>query len=184
MLTIIGGLDIETTGLSQSDGHRIIEIALHPFVLETQQRLTPLLWRINPERSIDPAAQAVHKISFEDVMLCPKWGDVAPRFALALSKMNAVVAHNGESFDIPFINGEFMRIGQPAPSNYALVDTCVQGRWATPMGKIPNLRELCFATGVDYNPELAHRADYDVDCMMKAFFVGYEKGFFKIPAQA
>lgn len=56
----------------------------------------------------------------------------------------------------------------------------VQGRWATPMGKYPSLKELCFACDVPYDPEKAHGAEYDVDMMMQSFLFGYKLGFFKV----
>jgi DNA polymerase-3 subunit epsilon len=176
-MNIITGLDIETTGLSQEKGHRIIEIAVVLYDATTQKEIGKFVRRINPERSIDPAAQAVHGISFEDLSGCPKWEEVAPQFVKILEKSALLVAHNGKGFDLPFIEGELKRVGLTFPSTPNF-DTMVEGRWATFMGKLPSLKELCFATGIEYDPSKAHGAEYDVKVMMDAFFHGLNKGFF------
>lgn len=177
-MRIITGLDIETTGLEQEKGHRIIEVAACLYDADTQRQVARFVKRINPERSIDPKAQAVHGISFDDLVGCPKWEDVAPKLAEIMSKSSLIVAHNGDSFDLPFIGNEFKRIGIAIPE-VKCFDTMVNGRWATALGKLPNLGELCFATGVEYDPSKAHGAEYDVEVMMSAFFEGVRTGFFK-----
>ena len=181
---IVGGLDIETTGLEQEKGHRIIEIAVLPYLYdELTGTVTPkgkFVQRINPQRAIDPGAYAVHGISYEDLAYCPTLEEVAPKVVRLLSACNLLVAHNGNGFDLPFIAAELLRIGQPIPDVEA-VDTMVQGRWATPMGKLPNLGEFCFATGVDYDKSKAHAAEYDVEVMMEGFFVALRKGFIQLP---
>jgi DNA polymerase-3 subunit epsilon len=176
-MALVGGLDLETTGLSQPDGHRIIEIALCLYDLDTEEFKGKFVQRINPQRPIDPKAQAVHGISFDQVAMCPVWDEIAPKVSKILSKVDVLIAHNGEGFDIPFLYGEFARLGiaaYPQP----LVDTMLQARWATPYGKYPTLGELCFACDVEYDHAKAHGAEYDVDVMVKSFFKGYKRGFF------
>lgn len=181
---IIGGLDTETTGLSQADGHRIIEAAIKLYHYSPSKRIHKPIYqfeqRINPGRSIDPAAQAVHGISFEMLESSPRWEIVAPQVAKVMSKCDIIVAHNGDGFDLPFVANELLRVGIAVP-DVRTVDTMLQGTWATPLGKLPNLRELCFACGVDYDPSKAHAAMYDVDVMMESFFIGLKDGFFTIP---
>ena len=177
---ILGGTDIETTGLDQSKGHRIIEVAMSLYDSDSQRLLGKFVQRINPQRSIDPGAQAVHGISFDEVSGCPVWEEVAPKLVKIMQRCDVIVAHNGEGFDLPFIAGELLRIGQPVP-NVKVFDTMLEGRWATPLGKVPNLGELCFACGVNYDKSLAHAADYDVSIMMQCLFVGIQKGFYKLP---
>lgn len=173
------GLDIETTGLDQEKGHRIVEIAAILYDSESEKKLLEFTQRINPQRSIDPGAQAVHHISFEDVSGCPTWEEVAPKVLKILQASNVVIAHNGMGFDIPFIAGELRRIGKEVPV-IEVFDTMVAGRWSTVMGKVPNLGELCFATGTEYDVSKAHAATYDVEVMMSCFFKGRAKGFFNL----
>ncbi|MDL2284885.1 3'-5' exonuclease, partial [Oxalobacter sp. OttesenSCG-928-P03] len=134
---------------------------------------------INPGRPIDAKAQAVHGITFEMLTKEPEWEVVAPKLQRVISASEIIVAHNGLGFDMPFVTHELKRAGLEVPEK-KVVDTCVDGRWATPLGKIPNLRELCFACNVEYDPDSAHAAEYDVDVMMKCFFHGYKKGFFRV----
>lgn len=179
---ILAGCDIETTGLDQSAGHRIIEIAI-VFYDETGKRLGAWEQRINPQRPIDAKAQEVHGIAFSDLAECPTWEAVAPKVSMLLAKPQVVVAHNGAGFDLPFIANELIRVGQPVSSPH-VIDTMLDGRWATPLGKLPNLGELCFATGIPYDKSQAHAATYDVEVMMAAFFVGLRKGFYQLPIGA
>jgi DNA polymerase-3 subunit epsilon len=178
-MTVFVGIDIETTGLKQQDGHRIIEFGAVLYDLESKRMLGKYIQRINPQRPIDPKAQAVHGISFEDVANMPTLEEVAPMIIKVMNAGQFHVAHNGEGFDLPFIRNELLRIGFDLEIR-PLVDTMLQARWATCSGKSPNLGELCFATGVDYDASLAHGAEYDIQVMTESFFIGYEKGFFKV----
>ena len=183
---IIAGLDIETTGLSQVDGHRIIEIAVilyrHDPVSGTSEKVGSFEQRLNPERGIDAKAQEIHGISSDDLIGKPKWEEVAPKLAKLLSMCHYVVMHNGIGFDAPFLIGEFIRVGEVCPPMF-VVDTMLDGRWATPDGAIPNLGALCFASGVDYDKSKAHGASYDVEVMMQCFFKQWPLGFFSLPTQ-
>lgn len=181
-MSIILGLDLETTGLEQSKGHRIIEVACLLYDADSENLLGKYVQRINPQRSIDPGAQAVHGISFDMVSACPTWEEVAPKVVKIMQKSNLIVAHNGIGFDLPFTAGELLRIGLPIP-DVKVFDTMVDGRWATAMGKLPNLRELCFACGIEYDTEKAHAAEYDVHVMMASYFHGRRKGAFKYEQQ-
>lgn len=42
MTTIVGGVDIESTGLDFTSGHKIIEIAITRYELETQKHIDSL----------------------------------------------------------------------------------------------------------------------------------------------
>lgn len=178
--TLIAGLDIETTGLSQADGHRIIEVALDIYDLNAARRIGSFVSRVNPQRPIDPDAQDVHKISFDMLTHEPLWGAVAPKVSALLGRCHYVVAHNGDGFDMPFVYAELMREGCSLP-NPGLIDTMLQARWATADGSLPNLGALCFACGVDYDTNKAHGALYDVEVMMASFFSQYPRGFFQLP---
>lgn len=180
----IAGLDIESTGLDVTEGHRIIELGmiLYDFddVSGDFKRIGAFNQRVNPQRPIDAAAQAVHGISFDDVAMEPTWDVIAPKLVKIMSSVQVVVAHNGDGFDLPFITHELLRIGLPIP-DVKTVDTMVNARWATPNGKYPNLGELCFACDVDYDPAKAHGALYDVEVMMECFIKAYKQGFYKLP---
>lgn len=177
-MTIITGLDIETTGLLTPD-HRIIEVAAVLYNLETGEQKGRWLQRVNPERPVEAKALDVHGITFEEVAHCPKFDSVADRLLKILRVSNYVVAHNGEEFDLPFIEQELRRVGRVMPP-VRVIDTMKQARWATPLGKHPTLGELCFACRVPYDPSKAHGALYDVTVMMESFFHAYKRGFFSL----
>lgn len=185
ILTLTIG-DIESTGLEQKDGHRIIEVAFAVFAYNTDDdthRQLGKTWvqRINPMRTIDPAAEAVHKISLPMLRGCPTWDVVAPTVNKILSKTNIFVAHNA-AFDAPFLALELLRAGFPIP-NFDVFCTMDNGRGSTGMGKAPNLGELCFACGVEYDPDAAHAADYDTDVLAQCYWRGIEIGLFKKPTE-
>lgn len=182
---VVGVTDIESTGLKVEDGHRIIEIAYSAWAYDTvtgDRRKIGKTWlqRIDPKRPIDAGAQAVHGISLADLKGCPEWSAVAPTVYKLMSKTNVIVAHNAE-FDIPFIGYELIRLGYKLP-DLKVFCTMMHGRGATAFGKAPNLGELCYATGVDYDAETAHAADYDVEVLETAYWKGVESGLFQAPS--
>jgi DNA polymerase-3 subunit epsilon len=176
---IIQGLDTETTGLEQEKGHRIIEIALLSYDSDTRKLVDKYVQRIDPERSIDPKAQEVHGIGYNELVGMPKWDIVAPEVYRRMNDADLAVAHN-KGFDLPFICLELVRVGQSIP-NVESFCTMDNGRWATFDGKSPKLMELCFALGVPYDPKLAHAAEYDVERMMDCFWRGLDRGWYKLP---
>jgi DNA polymerase-3 subunit epsilon len=134
-MRLIAGFDLETTGLLAPE-HRICEIALLLYDVDTEQRVGSLIRRFNPGRPIDPEAQAVHGITFEELAHHPLLEDSAD----TLDKIEKIarasqcwVAHNGDGFDMPFIAQEFVRVGRTLPMIKSF-DTMLQGRWASPAG--------------------------------------------------
>lgn len=177
MTTIYTGLDIESTGLEQAEGHRIIEISIIHYNAATKMPFAMYEQRIDPQRPIDAKAQSVHGIAYTDLVGYPVWDDVAHAIHRELSGgTDLLIAHNAK-FDLPFIAGELARVGlsmPPAP-HYCTMEN---GRWACFDGKLPKLQELCFALGLPYDPKKAHAAEYDVERMMACFFAGQDRGFF------
>ena len=94
-----------------------------------------------------------------------------------LKVTDIMIAHNA-AFDAPFLAYELLRLGQPVNQDMEVFCTMQAGRFATPLGKPPRLVELCWALGVPFVAEDAHRAIYDVDRMMEAVSVGIAKGYF------
>lgn len=180
---IVAGIDLETTGLLDPE-HRIIEVAILRFeydpVSKVHTQVGSGLWRINPERTIEAKARAVHGISESDLIGKPNFRGVANEIAGALMGVDIGVAHNGLDFDFPFLLQEFER-ERLDPPNFTPFDTMLEGRFATPMGSVPNLGALCFACGVPYDRSQAHGALYDVQVMMECFFFGLRRGCFALP---
>jgi DNA polymerase-3 subunit epsilon len=177
---IITGMDVETTGLTNPD-HRLIEVYVGHWDLDSRKLVDEYFQRINPGRSIQAEAERVHGISGAMLAGSPPWESVADRVREELSKGDFVVGHNLDGFDIPFINFELERV-KLQPLSVKTIDTMLQGRCATAYGKVPRLQELCWAFDVPYDTTLAHKAAYDVKVMMDAFFKGLDQGWFKLEA--
>ena len=182
-MIIVSGLDLETTGLKQEEGHRIIEIGLSMFKSHDGITFEKLgrtwLQRINPMRAIDPGAQRVHGIDITDLKGCPEWSEVAPKFNKFMSHTDLLVCHNA-AFDAPFVALELIRAGFDMPE-FEVFCTMLQGRQVTSMGKLPSLAELAWAFNREYDTSQAHAADYDIDLTMGCFFDGLKQGVFQLP---
>lgn len=174
------GIDIETTGLLAPD-QRIVEV--NASLWQHGRKLLNFTSLVDPQRSIEKEALAVHGITPAKLVGAPLWPEVATKLHAVMSKATKWVWHNGDDFDGPFIEQEFKRAGLVMPTRPA-VDTMKQGIWAHHSGKKPNLAELCFACEVPYDPALAHAAEYDVDCMMECYFRAKSWGFYEIPQLA
>lgn len=177
---LIGGLDLETTGFDAATGDRIVEVALVKARIGADGRLEIVEeyeQRVNPERPIPADATNVHGITYEMVAACPKWAAVAPVVQKKLVGLDLLVIHN-EDFDAPFLAHELLRMGLELPEVQTYC-TMKNGRWATYDGKWPNLGELAFACGVDYDPEKAHGALYDIQVMLACYAEGKRRGFYE-----
>jgi DNA polymerase-3 subunit epsilon len=173
------GLDTETTGLDPHTGDKIIEVALLTYDADSHELIDSYITRIDPERSINPKAQEVHGIRYEELVGCPKFNDVAHEIVARNKDADLMVAHNLE-FDAGFLVVQLAAAGVAMP-NIAVFDTMKEARWATHNGKYPRLQELCFSLGVEYDTSAAHAATYDVDVMMQCLWKGAERGFYTLP---
>ena len=178
---LIAGFDSETTGLENED--RVIELAISLMDIDTGDFVYRYEQRFNSGgQPIHPKALAVHHIHPADIAGCPDFSTCIPTFNKIATICPIWLAHNSE-FDLRMLAAEFNRLSLPMPK-LTVLDSMTEGRWATPNGKSPNLGELCFALGVDYDPALAHSALYDVEILLKAWYEGYRRGFFHYPEVA
>ena len=179
---IVTVLDTETTGANVEED-KIIEAAISVYKVDSEYNYsqvgktwTPMIWT---PKAIDPKAQAVHGISKADLEGKPSFAEVAPKLISILEKSDVVVAHNGYGFDFPIIAFNLIAEELSVP-DFVAFDTMIEGRGCTALGKVPNLSELCWSMGVDYDPDLAHRADYDTDVLAKSLFSGCKLGYFDL----
>lgn len=100
-------LDTETTGLETAAGHRIIEIGCVELV---NRRYTANHFHryVNPERTVEAGALAVHGIDDEFLSRQPHFAEVAGEF-IDFVRGAELVIHNAE-FDVDFINHELDRL--------------------------------------------------------------------------
>lgn len=160
-------LDTETTGLEPAQGHRIIEIGAVEIV---DRRLTGRIYHVylNPEREVDPGAQAVHGLSNEFLADKPRFAEQVDAF-LAFVDAAELIIHNAP-FDIGFLNAELGRLdrGDMAACVLGVTDTLKMARQLHP-GQKNNLDALCRRYGVDNTGREYHGALLDSELLAEVW---------------
>ncbi len=158
-------LDIETTGLSPQEGHRIVEIA----ALEMKNKaLTGKKFHfyVNPERNIPEEAYRIHGISSEFLKNKPLFRDIADEL-LEFIGSSALVIHNAV-FDISFINHELSLLKKPSIELTRAIDTLIIARKMFP-GMRTNLDALCKRFGIDNSFRQFHGALKDTVLLAEVY---------------
>lgn len=116
-------LDVETTGLSPMEGHRVCEVA----VLRTKggRILDHYSSLLHPGRPIPPEAGRINGISDEMVAFSPAFADIAAKLRQKLEQ-TAVVCHNAP-FDVAFLEAEFGKANLSFPA-VPVLDTLTLAR--------------------------------------------------------
>ena len=161
-------LDTETTGLSTSQGHRIIEIGCIEMV---NRRLTGREYHrfLNPERDVDEGAQAVHGIGREQLENEPFFREIVDEF-LDFIRDAELVIHNAE-FDVGFLEYELQLMEHPQPkiTDHCLVlDTLKIAREMHP-GQRNSLDALCKRYSVDASKRDVHGALIDSELLARVY---------------
>jgi len=161
-------LDTETTGLSTSKGHRIIEIGCLELA---DRRLTGREFHrfLNPDRDIDQGAEAVHGISRADLETEPRFPEIADEF-LAFIKDAELIIHNA-TFDVGFLEHELklMKHKKPKIEHHASVlDTLPLAREMHP-GQRNSLDALCKRYEVDATKRDVHGALIDSELLANVY---------------
>jgi DNA polymerase-3 subunit epsilon len=161
-------LDTETTGLSTSHGHRIIEIGCIELV---NRRLTGREFHrfLNPDREIDEGAEAVHGISRADLETAPRFPEVVDEL-LEFLKEAELVIHNAD-FDVGFIEHELKLMKHPLPKieqHATVLDTLKVARKMHP-GQRNSLDALCKRYEVDASKRDVHGALIDADLLARVY---------------
>lgn len=153
--------DTETTGTNpQAD--RIIELAA--FDAHTGQAFERL---INPGITIPPETIMIHQITNDMVKDAPSFEVVAKEFLDFCQGDVALIAHNADSFDAPFLRHEFKRNNLFLPHDLLFIDSL---KWSRRYRRdLPrhSLQFLRQTYGIESNQ--AHRALNDVMTLMHVF---------------
>lgn len=158
-------LDTETTGLSPTEGHRIVEIGCVELVnhLPTGEAYHQY---INPERDMPDAAFQVHGLSEAFLADHPVFAAVAGDFLEFIGEANLVI-HNAQ-FDMGFLNAELKTLGfAPLPMSRS-IDTVALARQKFP-GAQASLDALCRRFNIDNSVRTKHGALLDAELLAEVY---------------
>lgn len=161
-------LDTETTGLSPSQGHRVIEIGCVELI---NRRLTGRTYHtyLQPDREVEPGAMRVHGITNEFLKGKPRFKDVFAEFKMFIENAELII-HNAP-FDVGFLASEFARVKddwQDFDDYFTVIDTLVLARQKY-QGQKNNLDALCKRLGVDNQHRDKHGALLDAEILAKVY---------------
>ena len=158
-------LDIETTGLSFQDNHKIVEIAC----IETNELIpTKRVFHkiINPERDVPNEAFKIHGFSTAYLKDKPKFMEIADEL-LSFINGNDLIIHNAP-FDIPFINHELKLIKKNIITKNKIIDSLELARGKFP-GASNSLDSLCKRFNVDLSKRTKHNAVLDCELLREVY---------------
>ena len=153
-------LDTETTGLEVESGHRVIEIGCVELI-DRRPSGREFHRYLNPERSIDAGAVAVHGITEEFLRDKPRFAEIAEEFVAFIAGAELLI-HNA-AFDTAFLDSELRHAGGTfgrVADHAAVVDTLALARQKYP-GQKNTLDALCKRLGVDNSHREVHGALLD-----------------------
>ena len=163
MLEVI--LDTETTGLSTTEKHRIVEIGC--IELDNQIPTNKIFHEyINPQRSVSEEAYKIH--GYSDKFLANKntFNKIAKDF-LNFIKDKKIIIHNAP-FDLGFLNYELKLIGLEKVDKKNVVDTLELARTKFP-GSQNSLDALCKRFNVDNSRREKHNALADCQLLKEVY---------------
>ena len=158
-------LDIETTGLSFREKHKIVEIAC----IETNELIpTKRLFHkiINPERDVPEEAFKIHGFSSNFLKDKPKFIEIADELLDFIGESDLII-HNA-SFDLPFINHELKLIKKNIITKNKIIDTLDLARSKYP-GTSNSLDALCKRYNVDISKRTKHNAILDCELLREVY---------------
>ena len=158
-------LDTETTGLSPTENHRIVEIGC--IELDNQIPTNRIFHQyINPQRSISEEAYKVH--GYSDKFLSDKktFSEIAKSF-LNFIKDKKIIIHNA-AFDVSFLNYELRLINQKTIDKNNIIDTLEIARRKYP-GSQNSLDALCKRFNIDNSKREKHNAIIDCQLLKEVY---------------
>lgn len=155
--------DVETTGLSVTEGDRIIELAA--LRMKKGVLVDRLVSLVNPGRPLAPGAQIVNGITDEMVRGAPVSAEFLPRM-IEFSANACLVAHNA-SFDIKFLTYELALHGRKLYDATPVVDTMKMAKTFLPYLSSYKLSSLANSLGVGLGS--MHRAEADAEVTLAVF---------------
>ena len=163
MLEVI--IDTETTGLSTTENHRIVEIGC--IELENQIATNKIFHQyINPERPVSEEAFKVHGYSDQFLSKQKKFSQIYEDF-LNFIKGKKLVIHNAP-FDLSFLNYELRLLKEKIIQKSEVIDTLEMARQKYP-GSQNSLDALCKRFNVDNSKREKHNAILDCQLLKEVY---------------
>jgi len=163
MLEVI--LDTETTGLSTSEKHRIVEIGC--IELENQIPTNNFFHEyLNPQRKISSDAYKIHGYSEKFLSGKKIFSEIAENF-LNFIKGKKLIIHNA-AFDLSFLNYELKLINKKPIDKNNIIDTLEIARTKYP-GAQNSLDALCKRFNIDNSKREKHSALIDCQLLREVY---------------
>ena len=158
-------LDTETTGLSVSDGHRIVEIGC----IELENLIPTNNFfhcYLNPQRKVSETALKVHGYTDKFLSDKKKFKDVVDDF-LSFIDGKKIIIHNA-NFDLGFLNGELAAANKKQINKNMVIDSLDIARNKFP-GTSNSLDALCKRFNVDNSRRTKHTALIDCQLLKEVY---------------
>jgi len=160
-------LDVETTGLSFREGHRILQLSA--LIEDDDGKEDVYSTYVNPERESDPKAYEVHKLDHAFLQQFPAFSEIASSFLefLGNHQYPMIIAHNAK-FDMSFVNGELEKCGYPKLT-CGVIDTLSMAREKLKLSRY-RLDDLCDYFKIDRSSrDVKHDALDDCRLLQKVY---------------
>jgi len=163
MLEVI--LDTETTGLSTTENHKIVEIGC--IELDNQISTNKVFHvYINPQRTVSEDAYKVHGYSNEFLSNKKIFSEICEDF-LSFIKDKKLIIHNA-AFDLAFLNHELRFVNKKTIDKTNVIDTLEIARSKYP-GSQNSLDALCKRFNIDNSRREKHSALIDCNLLKEVY---------------
>ena len=164
MLEVI--LDTETTGLSTTENHKIVEIGC--IELDNQISTNKVFHvYINPQRTVSEDAYKVHGYSNEFLSNKKIFSEICEDF-LSFIKDKKLIMHKA-AFDLAFLNHELRFVNKKTIDKTNVIDTLEIARSKYP-GSQNSLDALCKRFNIDNSKREKHNALIDCHLLKEIYF--------------
>jgi len=159
-------LDVETTGLRISEGHRIIEVGAVE-ILDREITNTEFQKYVQPNRKVGESVN-IHGITDKFLINKPQFNQISDDL-LSFIEGATLVIHNAP-FDLGFLNNELKIIGikETIESICPIIDTLELSKQQRP-GTMHNLDALCRRFGIDTSARTRHGALLDAQILAQVY---------------
>ena len=159
-------LDVETTGLRISEGHRIIEVGAVE-ILDREITNTEFQQYVQPNRKVGESVN-IHGITDKFLINKPQFNQISDDL-LSFIEGATLVIHNAP-FDLGFLNNELklIDIKETIESICTVIDTLKLSKQQRP-GTMHNLDALCRRFGINTSARTRHGALLDAQILAQVY---------------